>query len=735
MRHWNRRNFLGALARSANAAAALALFPDVIRSALATDAHYATGTIQDVAHVVVLTQENRSFDHYFGAMRGVRGFADRFAQPIESPPGATSRSVWQQPRTTPDAGDGFILPFHLDTQANFSLMRAEGTPHSWLDAQQAWDHGRMSRWTHAKGEHSLGYYTRSDLPFHYALADAFTVCDAYHCSFHGGTNTNRLFLWTGTNDPQGLGNGPATYNDLDTLGAKPGVPAYTWTTYAERLQAAGVSWQVYQDMADNYDDNPLVGFQVFRDAHAGATGTSAELRARALSTRDLVQLKADVRAGQLPQVSWIVASAASSEHPEHSSPAQGADYVARVLDALTANPEVWSRTVLIVNFDENDGYFDHVASPAPPSIVQWHADPGARQFAGASTVDTSADYHEKLLPYRNNAQERGMLHRAYGLGPRVPMLVISPWSRGGWVNSQVFDHTSVIRFLERRFGVVEPQISPWRRAVCGDLTSAFDFSRPNSGALPKLPATLTLARRAATLPTRATAVAPHVPAFPQQERGLRPSRALPYELQVDCLCRSDRRTLELMFVNGGAAGAVFHVIDRLNLAQIPRRYTVEGQKQLTGTWSVEPLVGAYDLWVLGPNGFHRHFSGRLDSGLSVQARPEVEVRCPAGLAAISIRLHNSGDTGCTFELHANAYHPHSTQRFTIAPRAEARRHWDLRASGGWYDFSVGVQGLNGFVRRFAGRMETGAHSTSDPFDHTVATATATAPLLSSAGTS
>jgi phospholipase C len=394
-----RRQFLSGTAKAAAAAVAgtFSLFPPWLRSALAVEPSSVTGTLQDVAHIVVLTQENRSFDHYFGTLRGVRGFADRFPVPVEG-----GRSVWQQPRVLPSSPPGPLQPFHLNTERDFALMRAEGTPHSWPDAQQAWDQGRMGQWTSAKGEHAMGHYTRADLPFHCALADAFTVCDAYHASFQGGTNTNRLFLMTGTNDPLGLAGGPASYNDLDSLQSKPEFGHYSWTSYAERLQAAGIRWQVYQDMADNYDDNPLVGFKPFRDAAAGVAGSATALRERALSTRSLSQLRADVQANALPQVSWIVATAAGSEHPERSSPAQGADYTAQVLAALTSNPEVWSRTVLILNYDENDGFFDHVPPPAAPSCIAWHADAAQARWAGASTVDTRGEYHEHLVSYHNS---------------------------------------------------------------------------------------------------------------------------------------------------------------------------------------------------------------------------------------------------------------------------------------------------------------------------------------------
>ena len=711
----NRRKFLQNIGvNAAKGCAFLSALPTVIRQAAAVQAHHAAGTIEDVAHIVVLTQENRSFDHYFGALHGVCGFSDRYAMPAVHKHKASDQTVLHQPRISGRGLAPTLQPFRLDTRKNFALMRSEGSAHSWGDAQRAWDHGRMAVWTREKGEHSMGYFARADLPFHYALADAFTVCDAYHCSFRGGTNTNRLFLWTGTNDPFRHNNGPSTHNDLDSLVTKPGVPAFTWTTYAQRLQAAGISWQVYQDLADNYDDNPLAGFQVFRDALRGLGENATQLRERGFSTRTLAQLKADVMADELPQVSWIVADAASSEHPEVSSPAQGAHYTARVLEALTANPTVWSRTVLILNFDENDGYFDHVPPPAPPSVLHWQADTAARKYAGASTVSTEGEYHELLTTYRDTEEERAMLHLPYGLGPRVPMLVISPWSRGGWVNSQVFDHTSVIRFMERRFGVKEPNISPWRRAVCGDLTSAFDFANPNHAALAPLPQTQELSLRAASLPQRTLAMAPIHSVPPVQEAGQRPSRALPYELHVHSQCRYPSNTIALTFVNSGSAAAVFHVLDRLDLAQIPRRYTVESAKQLCDTW-IASSRGDYDLWVLGPNGFHRHFTGRLEPDFQLLAQPEMEVHYDVGSHCLEVHMHNNGNVPCTFKLHLHAHPAGHTWRRDVAALGHITHRLDLRASHGWYDISAGLQGQASYVRRFAGRMETGLHSTSAPY--------------------
>lgn len=671
------------------AAAGAGLLASVSRAA-AIDADVRHGSIMDVQHVVILMQENRSFDHYFGSMAGVRGFGDRL--PIPSAVGEGRETVWTQHR--PSAAPQRIAPFHLDTTGTFALMRAEGTPHSWPDAQAAWDEGRMSHWPEAKTERSMGHYKRNDLPFQFALAEAFTICDAYHCAIHTGTNSNRLFLWTGTNGPDGKQGGPAIGNSHDSLVKDGGfAEGYRWTTYAERLQAAGIDWRIYEDMADNFTDNPLVGFQRFRDAHdAGSAGPDHDLIARGMTTQKLDRFAADVLAGTLPQVSYIVTDAASSEHPAASSPAQGADYTARVLDALTANPAVWSRTALLVMFDENDGFFDHMPPPAPPS-----------RDAGASTVSTEGEYHLAASAGDKAAERPELMGRPYGLGPRVPMYIVSPWSRGGWVNSQVFDHTSVVRFLERRFGVQEPNISPWRRAVCGDLTSAFDFKRPN-GTRARMPETAAIAQRAATLTKTTPAVPPAAVAMPAQATGIRPSRALPYALEVQATVSA--KGVELAFDNRGQAAAVFHVYDRLHRDAVPRRYTVGVGETLRGNWVGE----AHDLWVLGPNGFHRHVVGSAHAdALQVAMRSD-----PAG-SAIALTLTNPAPVARRVEVSPMAYGGMlAAKQFALAPGQSVAVSWSLAATSGWYDLAVRIAGDDLYLRRLAGRLETGRDSISDP---------------------
>ncbi|PZX25973.1 PHOSPHOLIPASE C (PHOSPHATIDYLCHOLINE CHOLINEPHOSPHOHYDROLASE) SIGNAL PEPTIDE PROTEIN [Cupriavidus phytorum] len=708
----SRRNFLKLAGGSAAATAALAAFPPSIRRALAIPANNATGTIRDVEHVVILMQENRSFDNYFGTLRGVRGFGDRFPIPL-----AGGLNVWQQTYTN-GSTTRTVLPYHLDSSAG-NAQRVSGTPHSYPDAQNAWDLGRMNKWPTYKQTQSMGFYTEAELDFQVALANAFTLCDAYHCSFHGGTNPNRLFHWTGTNDPAGAFGGPVIDNSGDSFTGS-NTP-YTWKTYPERLETAGVSWKVYQNMPDNFTDNPLAGFKQYRDANAArgnqANGspyppyTSADdavsplLKGVANTMPDggfLQALRDDIAAGKLPQVSWIVAPATYSEHPGPSSPVQGAWYTQEVLDALTANPAVWSKTVLLINFDENDGYFDHLPPPCAPAY-------DGDTLAGATTLDP-----EQLKP------EYHVDKRPYGPGPRVPMYVVSPWSRGGWVNSQVFDHTSVLRFLEARFGVAEPNISGFRRAVAGDLTSAFNFVSPNTNALPELPSR---DKASADAIRTAQGVLPQVPLppagsqqMPQQDPGTRPSRALPYELHVSAREDArDQRAVWLLFSNTGTAAAVFHVYDRLHLDRVPRRYMVEPGKELHGSWDVFAADGGkYDLWVLGPNGFHRAFRGDVAAATAAGASaPEIRVCYDIANAAVYVDMINTGSAPCTFTVQANAYRTDGPWTYEVPAGMQLQQHWPVARQGNWYDFTVTTT-QGGFTRRFAGRIETGKDGVSDP---------------------
>ena len=698
----------------AGAGEATHALPGVIRRALAIDAHNASKSIQDVAHIVVLMQENRSFDHYFGAFPGVWGFGDRFTVPLPD-----GRCVWQQSN-----GHRLITPYHLDQSAG-NAQRVAGTPHSWSDAQAAWNHGRMTEWPAHKQDQSMGHYQHGELEFQWALADAFTLCDHYHCSLHGGTNPNRLFLWTGTNGPTGAGVA-AVVNEWDSLGdSKQG---YTWKTYPERLEEAGITWKVFQNLPNNFDDNSLAGFRVYRAANevynspdgfpwlpfVPAMDSRTPLYkgiANTMPTGGLLEdFARDVRLGLLPQVSWIVAPDTYSEHPGPSSPVQGGWYIQQALQALVAVPEAWSKTVLIVNFDENDGFFDHV----PPPVVFSRRHDGTR--SGASTLgdeQLKSEYFTHPVPPGTKEQPEPD-GRPYGPGPRVPCFIVSPWSRGGWVASETFDHTSVLRFIEARFGITEPNINPFRRAVCGDLTSCFDFVDPNatSPALPVLTKTFADRLRAAQESQAQVPIPDEAnQALPRQQPGIRPSRALPYELSV---CATVLKSvLRLSFANSGRAAAVFHVYDRLHLDDLPRRYMVEAGKQLEDTWEGSGDGRRYDLWVLGPNCFHRHFTGVVAPAGASQPLAEIAVAYDPSQSAIALALSNPGSMPCRFHVVANAYEA-NTQNHLVAAGAHAMVSFDLSKQGNWYDFTVTVEDLPDFSRRCAGRMENGEPGITDP---------------------
>ena len=429
------------LLQQAARAAGLSLLPLSVQRALAQAPVLAPpASLKDIQHVVLLMQENRSFDHYFGTLAGVRGFDDPGAMKLQGE--YAGRSVFQQP--DPQNPDSYLLPFHLDTRKT-SAQRIPSTNHSWRVQHEAWNGGRMDNWVPAhrkadgeNGPYTMGYYRRADIPFHFALAEAFTICDAYHCSMLGPTFPNRMFWMTGTIDADGDHGGPMISNKVPRGG-------FTWTTYAERLEAAGVSWKVYQQ-EDNFATNMLEHFRQFREAPK-----DSPLHQKGLLRGPDGQFEEDARNDRLPAVSWILPTSFQSEHPAYT-PADGAAFIASKIEAIAANPEVWAKTVFILNYDENDGLFDHVAPPVPPAGTP-------HEFV-------------KGLPV--------------GAGFRVPAIIVSPWTAGGWVCRQPYDHTSVLQFLEKFTGVKETNISAWRRQTFGDLTAAFRFDAPKAHA-PALP--------------------------------------------------------------------------------------------------------------------------------------------------------------------------------------------------------------------------------------------------------
>jgi phospholipase C len=549
----------------------------------------------------------------------------------------------------------------------------------------------------------MGYYEVDDIPFQRALADAFTICDAHHCSIQSGTFVNRLVYMSGSNFTPGMtetaqSQAQGAIDSANKRGVEFG--AYDWTTYPERLQAAGVSWRIYQEDDWNGHVAPWQAFKAYREARPGSP-----LFNNALRNWTLGDLANHVQNGSLPQVSWIVPPPVWSEHPADSSPLQGAAYIQRILGILSSNPELWSRTVFLISFDENDGFFDHVPPPAPPSFD------GDGKQCGGSTLDDS------LMAglYFKNEIAGTLAKRPYGLGPRVPMYVISPWSRGGWVCSQVFDHTSTIRFLEARFGVEEPNISAWHRSVSGDLTACFDFSRPTFVSLPQFPDVSAATGSKLVLDQLTPVTLPRTNHLPRQDSGVRRSRALPYRLALDAKANAEAQAVELTLHNDGTAGAVFHLYDKLHLDRVPHRYTVEAKKQLNVAWDVTKDRGSYELEAFGPNGFRWTISGVVPSSPEPVADPCVVLRHNAAQHSIELVAVNRGQVDCYIVTSPNVYR--SDREATIelaAGGGETSISWPVSSSGFWYDFSVIAPDLPGWLRRFAGRLETGHHGITDP---------------------
>jgi phospholipase C len=819
-----RREFLGFATRLAGAAGAMGSCLEAIGRAVAIEPTAGTGYL-DAEHVVILMQENRAFDHVFGTLRGVRGFNDPRA--ITLPDG---NPVWVQP----DAKGRRFVPFRLDIKGTKATWMGS-LPHDRSDQTDARNHGLYDLWLSAKRSGTreyqdmpltLGYYTRADIPFYYAMADAFTICDQYFCSALCPTTPNRCYLWSGTVRAQQNAASPAYVRNDDIENDRNG----TWPTFPERLEDHGVSWRVYQNeiavdsgfseaedaWLSNFGDNPLEYFRQYQvqlapnrrafverrireipaeipkakakqqatlraelkrleAERAAFTGKSLEtlpacerrLHEKAFCTntgdphyRQLAevvyrdggverrlrapkgdvfhQFRADVESGRLPTVSWLVGPQEFSDHP--SSAWYGAWYIAEALDILTRNPALWKKTIFLLTYDENDGYFDH----CPPFVAPHPRRPETGRVTRG--IDASVEYVE-LAQDRKHTRYGRAREGPIGLGYRVPMVVASPWSRGGCVCSQVFDHTSVLQFLEHFLGqklgkpVAEPNISRWRRTVCGDLTAAFQPAAKDGDATVPFPPRdefLESIHQAQfkDVPSDFHALGPsdleeirrdpsRSPRLPQQEPGTRPACPLPYELRVDGAINQARTAVSLRFeagnelFGGRAAGAPFTVYALGSTAQVTvRNYAVESGEHLDDTWLLSEFPeGRYRLRAYGPNGFFREFAGSARDPM-VELRFE-SPRAPGRAAKLTgevaiVAVNRDRAKSMTVEVRDEAYHNPAQSR-SLKPGQTATFTFSTENSAGWYDVSCRVkESAESSVKRYAGRVETGSWTTSDP---------------------
>jgi phospholipase C len=787
----SRRSFLKKAALLSGATGLSSILPEAVARAMAIDAAPGT-TFQDAEHVVFLMQENRSFDHMFGKLKGVRGFNDPrlHLQP-------NGNKVWLQQ----DATGNTFAPFHVDINKT-KITWQGGLPHSWNDQVAARNKGKYDQWIPAKTGMTMAHYDRTDVPFYYALADAFTICDHSFCSLQTGTTPNRLFFWTGTIRPEQNGRAVAV---VDNEQAESHSNTFIdWDTFPELLEDHDVSWKVYQhelwtsklqdkrigDWVDNYGDNPLeyvkrynVKLSSYFRKHgdktnkaeilspeqvtekynrlsekeknlidkAFATNISIEGDHLALEPFRFIndqgkhetirlpkhdvfhQFRADVDSGKLPTVSWLVAPQRFSDHT--SSPLYGTWYVSEALDILTKNPEVWKKTIFILTYDENDGYFDHI----PPFVAPNPNDIDTGKVSKNLNVDTEWE-SKKGSPI--------------GLGYRVPMLVASPWSKGGYVNSQVFDHSSSLMFLEKfltkKTGkeIRSKQISDWRRAVCGDLTSVF---RPYNGEKQEQPDALsrdkvvTGIQNAKHKPAQAVpnplkrneieAINQHLPfassspeIMPVQEKGTKPACALPYQLYAEAHLSDDKKGIELTFEAAKASfgqelepvGAAFSVSSLRPYKGLGGKnwdYAVAAGDQVSHRLEIRDFdKERYHLQVRGPNGFFRSFQGGLtDPPLNITCDYEKGgVLNQKRSGNVMFVLENRGTKPLTLLIKLNVYMP-SSKRLMLNSNSKEKLVFDLGQSSGWYDFTIHLEQDERYLRHYAGHVETGEVSITDPF--------------------
>lgn len=831
----NRREFLKQASIFSGGMALWGGIPQAIQKAMAISPEVGS-TFHDAEHIVFLMQENRSFDHALGSLQGVRGFNDPRA--INLPNGLP---VWLQQ----DKNGNTHQPFHLDIK-NTKATWMKDIPHSWENQVDARNDGNYDGWIEAKRPGSkefrhvpltMGYYSRQDIPFYYAMADAFTVFDQHFCSALTGTTTNRMYFWTGKSRKDDgfpvVRNSEATYSkEVD------------WKTFPERLEENGISWKVYQNeislssglkgedesLLANFTDNNLEWFQQYHVGFAkshypflqnlgtelkheiseleklietnpvdGQEKRLGELQSRLKITKErlktfhpenfqklsekeknlhlkafaindedpdfhttewlkyekdgeefktkipkgdiLHQFRKDVKNGNLPTVSWLVAPQKFSDHP--SAPWYGAWYVSEVMNILTENPEIWKKTIFILNYDENDGYFDHI----PPFVAPHPTDTKTGKVSsGINTAEEFVTIEQEMA--KPDMKPENARQSPIGLGYRVPLIIASPWTRGGWVNSEVCDLTSTIKFLEKFLhqktgkNIMETNISSWRRSICGDLTSAF---RPYNGEKTEFPEPvhhkefMSMIHQASfkSIPTNFSPLSDdqindvkmkgiNSKVLPKQEPGIRNSSPLAYELYVDGSLNLSHNHLRLTFQNKKdhfgekTAGAPIQVYasrkyyeDGVWLPMKVWSFALEADAELDYIWPIDHFQeGKYQLDAYGPNGFFRGFKGEKNEPL-VELTVKYDILKKKNPHLVLEIKNLDPKIKLEFELQDKAYGKEK-HRFQIDSLKTYSISLDTSKSFGWYDYMLIIPAFPAFERKFAGRIETGLPSKTDP---------------------
>ncbi len=835
----NRREFLRKVIMLSGATGMVNVIPSAIQKAMAIDPDPGS-TFLDAEHIVILMQENRSFDHAFGSLSGVRGFNDPRAVLLP-----TQNPVWFQ---TDLAGKTYA-PFRLNIKESKSTWIGD-LPHSRASQVDAYNLGKYDKWLLSKRSSNkryadmpltLGHYNREDLSFNYAMADAFTICDQNFCSAMTSTTPNRSFFWTGKimSTQDGLPKANIRNEDY-SYGQE------TWKTFPELLEDNGISWGFYQNelssvggfkgeersWLSNFGCNLLEFFEAYqvkfndryvaglknrietlpgeinklqeespssqerakkvqasiRDKQKALDDAIAELEKwsktnfekltpkqkslykRAFITNEgdldyrnldtltyqdkdtqrelavpkgnlLYQFQEDVQAGKLPTVSWLAGPQNFSDHP--SAPWYGAWYVSEILDILTKNPEVWKKTIFIVTYDENDGYYDHI----PPFSIPDNNKPETGKVSQG--IETEEEFVRLSNELKQGIPEKQAREGAVGLGFRVPMIIASPWSRGGKVCSQVFDHTSTLQFLEhfvnKKFNknIHFDNIGNWRRTICGNLTSAFSPFNPKEKSI-------SFINRNPFIENIYSAKFKEDPGnfheisdqdiqealktgnysklMSQQEPGKRISTALPYQLKADLELLDKQRIRITMKADNKifadhAAGSAFTVYAPDNYTENGKQercrnwfFAVKAGDEIQYEWPISAFdSGKYRLHLHGPNGFFREFAGTAqDPKIQVQVSGELKRMTKAATENISLRIKNKGSSTLQISVKDISYKKGVLFEKSIPANAEENLSIDLTGSSGWYDFILTTQGNKDFYQRFAGRVETGKESITDP---------------------
>ncbi|MEJ5056517.1 phosphocholine-specific phospholipase C [Sphingobacterium sp. MYb382] len=829
----SRRDFIKKAALLSGSAALFNMMPATIQKALAINPAKGS-SFYDAEHIVFLMQENRSFDHLYGTLKGVRGFNDPRA--IDLP---NKNKVWLQ--TNPQ-GDTYA-PFRLNVKETKAPWMGS-TPHGWADQTDARNKGKYDRWLEVKKPYNkdyndipltLGYCDRADFPFYYSLADAFTICDQHFSSSITGTHPNRWYWMTGTVREQNKPEAKAHLWNISDYSK----PTLDWKTFPERLQEHAVSWRIYQNeltlgfglnskesnwlgnfgtnvmeyfkaynvrlhtsslknteerkkivreeikrIGENpttdadkqrliaaqkvlllidtsektytqeaYDDLTLYqralnenAFSVNKDDPDFHTLTSikyddqGEQRELEIPKGDILhQFRQDVKNNKLPTVSWLMSPGNFSDHP--GMPWFGSWYVNEVMEILLENPEIWKKTIFILTYDENDGFFDHVPPYAVPNPYK------TDQGKVSKTIDTRLDFVTNDQQTNPSADAGRLRESSIGLGYRVPLIIASPWTRGGYVNSEVFDHTSSLQFLEHfiakklKKNVVEENISSWRRSICGDLTSVF---RPYQGEKIESPTPLNKtaflheiqnakfkaipqnfkALSAAEIQQLNTNPASS-PYFPKQEKGTKPANSIPYELYVDGVFNPENKTYNISFqaqnnvFGSKSAGAPFllYAMNPYEGEQLRTwEYAVAVGDTIGDHWDIRKFDNQqYHFRVYAPNGFYREFKGTsAPADLSISCRYEFVAGKPAQLTGnLLFIVKNTNKSPKELIIEDKSYKK-SPIRKTIAGNSQQEIVVSLKDSFNWYDLQLRVNGNKEWSERFAGHIETIQVSTTDP---------------------